>query len=184
MRRGLARPRRKFETRLHARHLVARGPWVGAYDRRVAAVGVIDGARRRSTSNASCNTVALVIVDEANEDLVRQALTSTLDRRRPLHWESEGSVVKQRFVDTLCQLPVVAHVCASIVHRAAQQAARASLLDNHLLERAGAAGAGRLVIEQRSRRENDRDRSDIRRLVPYVTASVPRASNTSPRPSR
>lgn len=133
-----------------------------AYARWVAAVGVIDESSPEAGDDQVVYTVALVIVDDIDETRVRDALVATLNRRRPMHWESEGSVVKQRFVDELCRLPVTAHVCASIVSRHDQQAARAALLDERLLERAIAADAGRLVIEQRSSDENDRDRQQIR----------------------
>lgn len=128
----------------------------------MAKVGVIDEGSPAFDVDHVVYTVALVIVDAVNEAHVRQALTATLNRKRPLHWESEGRVVKQRFVHLLCQLPVTAHVAASVVRRDAQQSARAALLDDHLLDRARSAGVDRLVIEQRSRRENDRDRQQIR----------------------
>ncbi len=130
-------------------------------------------------------SMALVTVDDADQDLVRQALTAVLNRRRPLHWESEGTVVKQRIVDLLCALPVRAHVCSTIVHRSAQQATRVRLLREHLLEYAGAAGAGQLLIEQRSKAEDDLDRREVRdwfrtsphryRGIEHVTKSEPLA---------
>ncbi|MCY7299616.1 MAG: hypothetical protein LH616_10435 [Ilumatobacteraceae bacterium] len=91
------------------------------------------------------------IVD-VDEDRVGQALTAVLNRRRPLHWESEGTVVKQRIVDLLCTLPVAAHVCAAIVHRSTQQATRVRLLREHLPEHAGAAGAGHVDENRTSAR--------------------------------
>lgn len=124
-----------------------------------------------------------MILDEGDQEIVREALVATLNRRRPLHWEGEGVVVKQRVVDMLCQLPVAAHVCSAIARRNAQQEARATLLSEHLLERVGAADAGRLVIEQRSRRENERDRSEVRdwfRTSPHRFRGIEHVAKTEP----
>jgi hypothetical protein len=128
-------------------------------------------------------TMALVIVDDVDQDRVREALIAVLDRRRPLHWESEGTVVKHRVVDLLGALAAAAHVCSSIVHRSEQQAARVRLLRDHLLDQAGAAGAGQLLIEQRCKAEDDSDRREsatgsARRRTGFM------GSSTSRRPSR
>jgi len=151
----------------------------------VAAVGVIDESSPEIATDRVVYTMALVIVDDVDEDRVRQALTAVLNRRRPLHWESEGTVVKQRIVDLLCTLPVTAHVCATTVHRSTQQSTRVRLLREHLLEYAGAAGAGQLLIEQRSKAEDDLDRREVRdwfrtsphrfRGIEHVTKSEPLA---------
>jgi hypothetical protein len=128
----------------------------------VAGVGVIDDGSPSFDAEHVVYTMAPVVLNDDDEDRVRQSLTATMNRTRPLHWEGEGRMVKQRFVDELCRLPITAHVCATIVRRNQQQQARAMLLREHLLARAGEAGAGQLLIEQRSKRENDRDRRDVR----------------------
>lgn len=158
---------------------------VSVYASRVAAVGVIDESSPEIGVDRVVYTMALVIVDDVDEDRVRDALTAVLNRRRPLHWESEGTVVKQRIVDLLCTLPVTAHVCAATVHRSTQQSTRVRLLREHLLEYAGAAGAGQLLIEQRSKAEDDLDRREVRdwfrtsphrfRGIEHVTKSEPLA---------
>ena len=149
----------------------------------MAGVGVIDEGSPTFDDDHVVYTVVLVVVDDIDEASVRLAITATLNRKRPLHWESEGRMVKQRFVDHLCGLPVTAHVAAVIARRDAQQAARVALLDGHLLERAGAADAGRLLIEQRSKRENDRDRRDVRdwfRSSPHRFRGITHVAKTEP----
>ena len=128
----------------------------------MAALGVIDESSPEVGGDRVAYTVALAIVDDVDQNDVRQALTASLNRKRPLHWEGEGTVVKQRVVDLLCELPITAHVCTAIVHRGVQQATRVLLLREQLLERAGAADAGQLLIEQRSQAEDDSDRREVR----------------------
>lgn len=128
----------------------------------MAALGVIDESSPEVGGDLVAYTVALVIVDDVDHDDVRRALTVSSNRKRPLHWEGEGTVVKQRVVDLLCELPITAHVCTAIVHRGDQQATRVLLLREQLLERAGAADAGQLLIEQRSQAEDDSDRREVR----------------------
>lgn len=168
---------------LNKRIVVRRRSGVNAYARQVAAVGVIDESSPEIGADQVVYTMALVIFDDADQDLVRQMLTATLNRRRPLHWEREGTVVKQRIVDLLCVLPVTAHACASIVHRSTQQAARVRLLREHLLERAGVAGAGQLSIEQRSKAEDDLDRREVRdwfRTSPHRFHGIEHVTKTEP----
>ena len=135
---------------------------IQAYARRVAALGVIDESSPEVGGDRVAYTVALVVVDDLHKGDVRQALTATLNRKRPLHREGEGTLVKQRVVDLLCELAITAHVCTSIVHRGDQQATRVLLLREQILERAGRADAGQLLIEQRSRAEDDSDRREVR----------------------
>jgi len=156
---------------------------VSVYASRVAAVGVIDESSPEIGVDRVVYTMALVIVDDVDEDRVRDALTAVLNRQRPLHWESEGTVVKQRIVDLLCTLPVTAHVCAATVHRSTQQSTRVRLLREHLLEYAGAAGAGQLLIEQRSKAEDDLDRREVRdwfRTSPHRYRGIEHATKSEP----
>ena len=156
---------------------------VSVYASWVAAVGVIDESSPEIGVDRVVYTMALVIVDDVDEDRVRDALTAVLNRRRPLHWESEGTVVKQRIVDLLCTLPVTAHVCAATVHRSTQQSTRVRLLREHLLEYAGAAGAGQLLIEQRSKAEDDLDRREVRdwfRTSPHRFRGIEHATKSEP----
>lgn len=149
----------------------------------MAAVGVIDESSPEIGVDRVVYTMALVIVDDVDEDRVRDALTAVLNRQRPLHWESEGTVVKQRIVDLLCTLPVTAHVCAATVHRSTQQSTRVRLLREHLLEYAGAAGAGQLLIEQRSKAEDDLDRREVRdwfRTSPHRFRGIEHATKSEP----
>jgi hypothetical protein len=153
------------------------------YDRRVAALGVIDESSPEVGGDRVAYTMALVVVDDLDQDNVRQALTAALNRKRPLHWEGEGTVVKQRVVDLLCELPITAHVCTSTVHRSDQQATRVLLLREQILERAGAANAGRLLIEQRSRAEDDSDRREVRdwfRTSPHRFRGIEHVAKTEP----
>ena len=128
----------------------------------MAALGVIDESSPEVGGDLVAYTIALVVVDALDQDDVREALTATLNRKRPLHWEGEGTVVKRRVVDMLCELPITAHACTAIVHRGDQQGARMLLLREQILERAGRADAGQLLIEQRSRAEDDSDRREVR----------------------
>jgi len=64
--------------------------------------------------------------------------------------------------DSLCRLPIEAHVSARIAGSSEQQAARDTILIDDLLPYAIGRSVGGFQIEQRSKREDDRDRQTIR----------------------
>lgn len=127
-----------------------------------ASLAVIDESTPAYSPGKVVYSMALAIVLPEDVVAVRSRLIASLRRRRPLHWESEGAVVRQRVIREVCDLPIVVHVASLIVAGNAQPSARSDLLHERLLPLAGQAGAGRLVIERRSKAEDNRDRQEIR----------------------
>jgi hypothetical protein len=106
--------------------------------------------------------IAAVILHEADQDVVRLQLQGCLHRKRPLHWESEGPVVKRRVVELISELPLSAHVCSLVVRHSQQPDARTRLLTERIWPLARGAGTVSYLIEQRSKSEDERDRRDLR----------------------
>ncbi len=95
-------------------------------------------------------------------DRMSGLLAATLNRRNPFHWESEGPQVRRRMVETM-GLADLRLVCASQpCLPKAQSDVRAKIWRDVLLPDASLHGVDELVIEGRSKAENDVDIVTIR----------------------
>lgn len=128
----------------------------------MARVGIVDESTPTYRDDLVVYGLAMVLVDVEDVDIVRERLTETLNRKRSLHWESEGIVTRSNIVREVCALDVEAHVASLIVDRKQQQLARTRLLTDRLLPMACEAGAQQFLIERRSVAEDNRDRQQVR----------------------
>ena len=126
-------------------------------------LGVVDESSPPfGTDGSVVYVVALAVLRRSQIDAVGSAMVHLLDRRRPLHWEREGTVVRERVVDQLCRLPVRLAAFAKITARASQNAVRRELFERQLLPAAVRLGVDELRIETRSEAENNQDRQTVR----------------------
>jgi hypothetical protein len=114
----------------------------------------------------------------------RTALADVIpsDRIRPFHWALEGTQARERMLGVLTEAGVVAHV---VVHyptgRRRQEEARRSAM-SELVPLVIADGAGELIIESRSDREDQRDRRSVIDAIHRAGRAIPYRWETKSEP--
>lgn len=127
--------------------------------------------------------VAIVLVTVEDRQMVQSSTERSFDRRRPFHWERDrGSDVRARMLKLLTSAPVEIVLAATRCETRRQAEARARLFGEVVFQ----AVVGRvtsLVIERRSRAENEHDGRVIRdwfRPTPQRIPSYDHVDKTDP----
>jgi hypothetical protein len=98
----------------------------------------------------------------ADDTMTKSALTAVLadGRRRPVHWPDEGPHCRERMLECIATVGVLARAVVVPCGRRSQEAARRAAL-RPIVEDLVADGCERLVIESRSEAQDGRDRAQI-----------------------
>ena len=104
---------------------------------------------------------AVVIADEVTAEKDLRNVIEKPERKRPFHWSQEGPVARNRMMDCLEDLGVVAHICVHYPtgrHRLnnARSSGIAKMIPYLLHD-----GVTELYIESRGFREDERDKATI-----------------------
>jgi hypothetical protein len=128
-------------------------------------IGIIDESTPWLTAEHDqvLYALALVVAPIAGDDGTGDQLRSSLNRKRPFHWESDtGPNVRRLIVGKLIATSTFVVVAAATCRRKEQMAMRSELLTQNLLPAAEHFGVIRLVVERQSRRENEADVRTVR----------------------
>jgi hypothetical protein len=126
-------------------------------------IAVVDESTPEGHGGVFYVVTAGIIIEEEPDTaraVLRKAIAGSR-RTRPFHWHKEGPAARNAMCEAVDQLGVVAHV--TVGHptaRHGQEKARA-LAFRHVLPRLLADGVDEVLIEQRSERQDQRDRSVI-----------------------
>lgn len=126
-------------------------------------IAVIDESAPEGGGGVFYVVTAGIVIDEDPDTaraVLRKAIEGT-DRTRPFHWHREGPTARTAMCAAIEQLGVVAHV--TVGHptaRHGQEKARA-LAFERVIPRLLADGVDEVLIEQRSTRQDERDKRVI-----------------------
>ena len=109
-------------------------------------VAVIDESSPGNTAGGITYVVAIAALFEPTRAADELSQLFTTDRRRPFHWEREGTVARTRIIEIAADLGVVATAHYSHVGRRGQTRARQSMLIR-MASDAAAEGVEHLIIE-------------------------------------
>jgi hypothetical protein len=128
-------------------------------------IGIIDESTPWLTDDRDevLYSLALVVIADELHDDVGTRLRSSMNRKRPFHWESDvGPKVRAKLIDELTECASAIVVAAAGCQRKDQTETRRSLLDRLLLPAAFESVVPQLVIERQSRAENEADVRTVR----------------------
>lgn len=120
-------------------------------------VAVVDESSPQNTAGGITYVVAIAAVFEPTRAIADLSRLFVADRRRPFHWEREGTVARTRIIEIAAEAGVVASAHYSHVGRRGQAQARRSILARLAVDIA-ADGVDHLIIEASDAATIGRDR--------------------------
>lgn len=120
-------------------------------------VAVIDESSPWNTAGGITYVVAIAALFEPTRAVAELSQLFTTDRRRPFHWEREGTVARTRIIEIAAEIGVVATAHYSHVGRRGQARARQAMLRRMVVD-AASEGVDHLVIEASDAATVGRDR--------------------------
>ncbi len=136
-------------------------------------IGVLDESTPFDVDGSVVYAVAMVLVRVEDRAAVESLVARIFDRRRPFHWERDRGVeVRGRMLSLLESAPIEIVVGATRCGTRGQAEARAVLLDRVVFPEASGR-VNSLVIERRSRAENELDGRLIRDWFRPTSQRIP-----------
>jgi hypothetical protein len=120
-------------------------------------VAVIDESSPANTAGGITYVVAIAALFELARAVSELNQLFSTDRRRPFHWEREGTVARTRIIEIAAQLGVVATAHYAHVGRRGQARARQAMFRRIVID-AASEGVDHLVIEASDAATVGRDR--------------------------
>jgi len=120
-------------------------------------VAVIDESSPANTAGGITYVVAIAALFEPARAVSELNQLFSTDRRRPFHWEREGTVARTRIIEIAAQLGVVATAHYAHVGRRGQARARQAMFRRIVID-AASEGVDHLVIEASDAATVGRDR--------------------------
>jgi hypothetical protein len=134
-------------------------------------VAVIDESSPQNAAGGITYVVAIAALFDPARALASLSGLFTTDRRRPFHWEREGTIARTRIIEIAAEIGVVATAHYAHVGRRGQSNARQAMLAD-MVRDAAADGVDHLVIEASDAATVNRDRVTLLRTF-EGTGGVP-----------